>query len=71
MKCRGILILGGSQLDESADHQFQVFAECDDYAGCGFVEHLAEHDDDPTWGITSDEFAEVQARHLAHAGGAA
>jgi len=70
MKCRGVLILGGSQL-ESADWQFQVHAECDDVAGCGFDEHLTEYDGDEAWFITSYEFAEIQARHLAHSGGAA
>jgi len=68
MKCRGVLLIGGSAI-ESADYQFQVHAECDDFRGCGFDEHLTEFDGDTIWEITSEDFTEIQARHLAHSKG--
>jgi len=68
LKCNGVLIIGGGA-EENADvpYQYQVHAECDGPRNCGFHEHIPEHDGDAAWWITSDDFAAIQERHLAHA----
>jgi hypothetical protein len=65
--CRGVMILGGCVYEDG--DTFEVRAECDDLAGCGYDEHLTEFDNDTTWTLTSDEFIDLHNRHLAHSRG--
>jgi hypothetical protein len=62
LRCDGVLYVSGGTI-ESEDWAYQVSAECDGIPGCGFAEAF---DDEVAWGITSNEMALIQGRHLAH-----
>jgi len=68
LTCRGVMLIGGSTY-EDMDGKFEVHAECDDFAGCGYDEHLKELDGDMAWSMTSDHFISLHNRHWAHSRG--